>query len=67
MNQEKYTDRMRGFLQSAQTLAQRSGHQRLAPEHQPGGRDAGGAWVEWRVAAAPTGGIGRFRVGGIVT
>ena len=33
MNLEKYTERSRGFLQSAQTLAQRSGHQRLAPEH----------------------------------
>jgi ATP-dependent Clp protease ATP-binding subunit ClpA len=33
MNPDKYTERSRGFLQSAQTLAQRSGHQRLAPEH----------------------------------
>jgi len=33
MNLEKYTERSRGFLQSAQSLAQRSGHQRLAPEH----------------------------------
>ena len=29
MNQEKYTERMRGFLQSAQMLALREGHQRL--------------------------------------
>src|SRR5918995_3898326 len=33
MNQEKYTERMRGFLQSAQMLALREGHQRLVPEH----------------------------------
>ncbi|HEY7646053.1 MAG TPA: Clp protease N-terminal domain-containing protein, partial [Hyphomicrobiales bacterium] len=33
MNFEKFTDRSRGFLQSAQSLAIREGHQRLAPEH----------------------------------
>ncbi|MCW5732232.1 MAG: ATP-dependent chaperone ClpB [Alphaproteobacteria bacterium] len=33
MNFEKYTERSRGFIQSAQGLAQRSGHQRFAPEH----------------------------------
>ncbi len=33
MDLEKYTDRAKGFLQAAQTLAQRSGHQRLTPEH----------------------------------
>jgi len=33
MDLEKYTDRAKGFLQSSQTLALRSGHQRLAPEH----------------------------------
>src|SRR5258708_34625239 len=33
MNQEKYTERMRGFLQSAQMLALREGHQRLVPDH----------------------------------
>jgi ATP-dependent Clp protease ATP-binding subunit ClpB len=33
MNQEKYTDRVRGFLQSAQMLALRSGHQRFLPDH----------------------------------
>jgi ATP-dependent Clp protease ATP-binding subunit ClpB len=33
MNPEKYTDRTRGFLQSAQGLAIREGHQRLSPEH----------------------------------
>src|SRR5260370_41320796 len=33
MNQEKYTDRMRGFLQSAQMLALREGHQRFVPDH----------------------------------
>ena len=33
MNFEKYTERSRGFIQSAQTLAQRSSHQRLTPEH----------------------------------
>ena len=33
MNPEKYTERLRGFLQSAQGLAMREGHQRLAPEH----------------------------------
>src|SRR3989441_1528918 len=33
MNLEKYTDRARGFVQSAQSLAQREGHQQFAPEH----------------------------------
>ena len=33
MEIEKYTDRAKGFLQSAQSLALRSGHQRLTPEH----------------------------------
>ena len=33
MNFEKYTERTRGFVQSAQGLAQRSGHQRFVPEH----------------------------------
>ncbi|MCG8357342.1 MAG: ATP-dependent chaperone ClpB [Kiloniellales bacterium] len=33
MDFEKYTERSRGFVQAAQTLAQRSGHQRLTPEH----------------------------------
>ena len=33
MNVEKLTERARGFLQSAQTLALSSGHQRFLPEH----------------------------------
>ncbi len=33
MDQEKYTDRSRGFIQSAQSLAIREGHQRFTPEH----------------------------------
>jgi ATP-dependent Clp protease ATP-binding subunit ClpB len=33
MDFEKYTERSRGFIQSAQGLAVRSGHQRFAPEH----------------------------------
>jgi ATP-dependent Clp protease ATP-binding subunit ClpB len=33
MDFEKYTERARGFLQSAQALALRSGHQRLLPIH----------------------------------
>jgi ATP-dependent Clp protease ATP-binding subunit ClpB len=33
MNLEKFTDRARGFLQAAQTVALREGHQRLTPEH----------------------------------
>src|SRR5690554_1287650 len=33
MDFEKYSERSRGFLQSAQGLALRRGHQRLAPEH----------------------------------
>ena len=33
MDIEKYTERSRGFIQAAQGLAQRSGHQRLTPEH----------------------------------
>lgn len=33
MNLEKFTDRARGFLQSAQTVALRMNHQQIAPEH----------------------------------
>ncbi|QCN97476.1 ATP-dependent chaperone ClpB (plasmid) [Azospirillum argentinense] len=33
MDLEKFTDRAKGFLQSAQTLAVGHGHQRLTPEH----------------------------------
>ena len=33
MDFEKYTDRSRGFVQSAQSLAQREGHQQFASEH----------------------------------
>jgi ATP-dependent Clp protease ATP-binding subunit ClpB len=33
MDFEKYTDRARGFVQAAQSLAVRSGHQRFTPEH----------------------------------
>jgi ATP-dependent Clp protease ATP-binding subunit ClpB len=33
MNFERYTERSRGFVQSAQGLALRSGHQRFTPEH----------------------------------
>ncbi|MBN8940230.1 MAG: ATP-dependent chaperone ClpB [Rhizobiales bacterium] len=33
MNFEKYTERARGFVQSAQMLATREGHQQFAPEH----------------------------------
>ena len=33
MNLEKFTERSRGFLQAAQTIAVRESHQRLAPEH----------------------------------
>ncbi|PCG14887.1 ATP-dependent chaperone ClpB [Sphingomonas adhaesiva] len=33
MNLEKFTDRARGFLQSAQTVAIRMNHQQIAPEH----------------------------------
>ena len=33
MNIEKFTDRVKGFLQSAQTVAIRNNHQRIAPEH----------------------------------
>ena len=33
MDIEKYTDRSKGFIQSAQTLALRENHQRLTPEH----------------------------------
>jgi ATP-dependent Clp protease ATP-binding subunit ClpB len=33
MNLEKYTDRVRGFIQSAQSLALREGHQQFTPEH----------------------------------
>ncbi len=33
MNLEKFTERSRGFVQAAQTIALRESHQRLAPEH----------------------------------
>ncbi len=33
MNIEKYTERARGFIQSAQTLATREGHPQFTPEH----------------------------------
>ncbi len=33
MNIEKYTDRVKGFIQSAQSLAMREGHQQFTPLH----------------------------------
>ncbi|MBI1416929.1 MAG: ATP-dependent chaperone ClpB [Limimaricola sp.] len=33
MNLEKFTERSRGFLQAAQTIAMRESHQRILPEH----------------------------------
>jgi len=33
MNLEKFTERSRGFVQAAQTIAMRESHQQLAPEH----------------------------------
>ncbi len=33
MNMERYTERARGFVQSAQSLAIREGHQQFTPEH----------------------------------
>jgi len=33
MNTEKYTERARGFIQAAQTIALREGHQQFSPEH----------------------------------
>jgi len=33
MNLDKFTDRAKGFLQAAQTVAIRMNHQRIAPEH----------------------------------
>ena len=33
MNLEKFTERSRGFIQAAQTIAMREGHQRVVPEH----------------------------------
>ncbi len=33
MDFERYTERSRGFVQAAQTLAQRTGHQQLTPQH----------------------------------
>src|SRR5690242_17932649 len=33
MNLEKFTERSRGFLQAAQTIAARESHQRILPEH----------------------------------
>jgi ATP-dependent Clp protease ATP-binding subunit ClpB len=33
MDLQKFTERARGFLQAAQTIALREGHQRIVPEH----------------------------------
>ncbi|MFP6743710.1 MAG: Clp protease N-terminal domain-containing protein, partial [Alphaproteobacteria bacterium] len=33
MNFDNYTERARGFIQSAQGLALRAGHQQFSPEH----------------------------------
>ena len=33
MNTEKYTERAKGFLQAAQTIALREGHQQFSPDH----------------------------------
>jgi len=33
MNLEKFTERAKGFLQAAQTVAIRNSHQQIAPEH----------------------------------
>ena len=33
MEFDKFTEKTKGFLQSAQTLAMRNGHQSLEPEH----------------------------------
>jgi ATP-dependent Clp protease ATP-binding subunit ClpB len=33
MDQERYTERSKGFIQAAQALALREGHQRFTPEH----------------------------------
>ena len=33
MNLDKFTERSRGFIQAAQTIAQREDHARLGPEH----------------------------------
>ncbi|MEE9387189.1 MAG: ATP-dependent chaperone ClpB [Paracoccaceae bacterium] len=33
MDMEKFTDRSKGFMQAAQTIAMRESHQRLMPEH----------------------------------
>ncbi|MBL8643153.1 MAG: ATP-dependent chaperone ClpB, partial [Rhodospirillaceae bacterium] len=33
MNLEKFTDRAKGFIQAAQTIALRSNHQQVTPEH----------------------------------
>ncbi|ETX14901.1 ATPase AAA [Roseivivax halodurans JCM 10272] len=33
MNLEKFTERARGFIQAAQTIAMRESHQKLTPEH----------------------------------
>ena len=33
MNLEKFTERSRGFIQAAQTIAMRESHQRMVPEH----------------------------------
>ena len=33
MDLSKFTERSRGFIQAAQTIATRESHQRLTPEH----------------------------------
>src|ERR1700680_4194015 len=62
MDFEKFTDRARGFVQSAQSLALREGHQQFATEHllkvlldDPEGLASGlidRAGADWRAAPA---------------
>ena len=66
MNIEKYTERARGFIQSAQTYALGQGHQQFTPEHllkvlldDPEGAD-GAAPDATREAAEPV--AGRYQI-----
>jgi ATP-dependent Clp protease ATP-binding subunit ClpB len=66
MDIEKFTDRARGFIQAAQTIAIREFHQRITPEHllkalldDPEGASAGLLRLAGVDPAAPSAAVGR--------
>src|SRR3989304_1133850 len=57
MDFEKFTDRAKGFVQAAQSLALREGHQQFAPDHllkvRPGDREGMAAGLRGRAGGRP--------------